>query len=152
MYSIKTFEYNTPLYQQALTLRDCVLRKPLGLSFTAAELKKDEHDTHFGLFEGETILACLILTETENHRMKMRQVAVDDKHQGQGLGKKLNQAAEQYALEQGFNIMFCHARKTAVPFYQSMGYKIVGNEFVEVNIPHYVMVKELAAPKPPKGA
>ena len=76
--------------------------------------------------------------------MKMRQVAVDDKHQGIGLGKKLSEAAEQYAIERGFKVMFCHARKTAAPFYQSMGYKIVGNEFVEVNIPHYVMEKELS--------
>ena len=140
---IKTFAYHSADYAKALNLRDQVLRQPLGLSFTEAELKKDENDTHFGLFEGETILACLILTETENKRMKMRQVAVDIRYQGKGLGKKLSLAAEQYALNKGFNVMFCHARKTAAPFYQSLGYSIVGDEFVEVNIPHYIMQKNL---------
>jgi predicted GNAT family N-acyltransferase len=141
--TIKTFEYNSPDYVKALKLRDRVLRKPLGLSFTEAELKKDEHDTHFGLFEGGTILACLILTETEDKQMKMRQVAVDDQYQGRGLGKELSLAAEKYAAGKGFTLMFCHARKTAAPFYQKLGYRIVGDEFTEVNIPHYVMEKEL---------
>jgi len=140
---VKTFNYRSPDYAKALQLRDRVLRQPLGLSFTEAELKKDEHDTHFGLFNGETILACLILTETENKRMKMRQVAVDDQYQGKGLGKQLSQAAEEFATQKGFTVMFCHARKSAAPFYQSMGYQITGDEFVEVNIPHYIMQKSL---------
>ena len=140
---IKTFAYKSADYDKALHLRDRVLRQPLGLKFTPEELKKDEHDTHFGLFNGETILACLILTETENKRMKMRQVAVDDQYQGHGLGKELSLAAEQYALQKGFDVMFCHARKSAAPFYQKLRYSIVGDEFVEVNIPHYVMEKKL---------
>ena len=140
---IKTFAYLSPEYQQALQLRDKVLRQPLGLSFTPSELLKDEKDVHFGLFANGIILACLILTETENHRMKMRQVAVADKEQGKGLGKALNAAAENYALQHGFTVMFCHARKKAVPFYQKLGYNIVGDEFFEVNIPHFVMEKGL---------
>ncbi len=142
-YQIKIFSYKSPEYEKALVLRDRVLRKPLGLTFSAEELKKDEGDIHFGLFEGEVILACLILTRTDNQRMKMRQVAVDDNYQGKGLGKELSEAAEDYALESGFNVMFCNARKTAVPFYQKLGYHTVGDEFTEVNIPHYYMEKHL---------
>jgi predicted GNAT family N-acyltransferase len=140
---VKTFAYNSPEYRYALSLRNKILRKPLGLGFTEAELKKDVNDIHFGLFSGEAILACLILTECDNHRMKMRQVAVDDKFQGQGLGKKLSLEAENYARLNGFKVMFCHARKTAAPFYSKLGYHITGGEFVEVNIPHYLMEKDL---------
>ena len=142
-YHIETFSYGSEQYRQALILRDRVLRKPLGLNFTAEELKKDEGDIHFGLFNGDTILACLILTKTDNQRMKMRQVAVDEDSQGVGLGKKLSEAAEGYAIHNGFTVMFCNARKTAVPFYEKLGYHTVGDEFVEVNIPHYLMEKQL---------
>ena len=141
---IKSFAYLSPEYQQALELRDRVLRQPLGLRFTPAELLKDEKDVHFGLFENGTILACLILTETESNRMKMRQVAVAVDRQGQGLGKDLNTAAEKYALKHGFTVMFCHARKSAVPFYENLGYRTVGEEFTEVNIPHFLMEKSLS--------
>ncbi len=142
-YLVKIFNYGSAEYQNALQLRDRVLRQPLGLKFTPEELKKDESDVHLGLFDSNTIRACLILTRCENSRMKMRQVAVDDNSQGQGLGRQLAIAAEQYALQHGYTTMFCNARKTAVPFYKKLGYSVTGNEFTEVNIPHYVMEKQL---------
>ena len=140
---IKTFAYQSPEYVQALKLRDKILRKPLGLQFTEAELKKDEYDIHYGLFDDGKIVACLTLTGTENGRMKMRQVAVDDNTQDKGFGSQLSLAAEKHAAENGFTVMFCHARKAASGFYLKLGYKIVGDEFTEVNIPHYLMEKQL---------
>ncbi|HWB62491.1 MAG TPA: GNAT family N-acetyltransferase [Chitinophagales bacterium] len=141
--TIKTFNYGSPEYEKALDLRNRILRIPLGLKFTPDELKKDETDTHLGLFTGDIISACLILSDAGNGRMKMRQVAVDDIFQRQGLGQKLSKAAEDYAKSKGIALMFCHARKTAAPFYEKMGYHVVGEEFIEVNIPHYVMEKAL---------
>ncbi|MDB5281524.1 MAG: acetyltransferase, family [Bacteroidota bacterium] len=140
---IKIFKHGSPEYEAALELRTRVLRKPLGLEFTDEELKKDLDDTHFGLFAADKIIACLTLTHTPDKRMKMRQVAVDETMQGKGHGKILSLEAEKYAHENGFEVMFCHARKTAAPFYQKLGYNIVGDEFTEVNIPHYVMEKKL---------
>jgi N-acetylglutamate synthase-like GNAT family acetyltransferase len=140
---VRIFRYGSPEYDKALSLRYEVLRKPLRLEFTAAELQKDREDIHYGLFEGKRILGCLILTKCEQRKIKMRQVAVDNQFQGQGLGKELCQAAEKYARDKGFKLMFCNARKTAVPFYQKMEYRIVSDEFTEVNIPHYTMEKAL---------
>ncbi|MCX6200131.1 MAG: GNAT family N-acetyltransferase [Bacteroidetes bacterium] len=140
---IKIFAFDSSEYAQALQLRYRILRLPLGLEFTNEELEKDKHDIHVGLFEAEKILACITLTRCENKRMKMRQVAVAEVEQGKGLGRALSKAGEDYALENGVEIMFCNARKTAVPFYESMGYQIVSHEFTEVNIPHYTMEKKL---------
>lgn len=142
-YNIQPFDYNSSEYQKALELRYRVLRKPLNLEFTEVELKKDKEDIHFGLFDEERILASLTLTIGDKERMKMRQVAVDNAFQGKGFGKELSKAAEKYAKENGFTIMFCNARKVAVVFYEKMGYKIVSDEFTEVNIPHYTMEKSL---------
>lgn len=143
MAEVKFFTYNTPEYALALALRDKVLRQPLGLKFTEAELKKDEQDTHMGIFENGEVQACLTLTRCENNRMKVRQVAVAENKQGQGIGRTLSEAAEQYCLENGYTTVFCNARKVASPFYQKLGYNIVGNEFTEVGIPHFVMEKKL---------
>jgi predicted GNAT family N-acyltransferase len=140
---VKTFKYGSAEYAKALTLRYAILRKPLKLQFTEAELKKDQEDLHFGLFEGQSILACLTLTKADAGRIKMRQVAVDPYFQNKGLGKQLSKAAEKHANKNGFSVMFCNARKEAVRFYQKMGYQIVSDEFTEVNIPHYTMEKQL---------
>lgn len=142
-YILKIFKHNTPEYSQALELRNRILRIPLGLNFTEAELKRDETDMHFGLFDGDKIVACLILSNAGNGKVQMRQVAVDDNKQGEGLGKQLSLAAEKNAAENGYTLVFCHARKTAVPFYKKLGYKIVSDEYTEVNIPHYTMEKPL---------
>jgi predicted GNAT family N-acyltransferase len=140
---IRVFKHGSADYVKALALRYRILRKPLNLQFTPEEIKKDEEDLHFGLFQRDRILACLTLSKTENNRMKMRQVAVDDEFQNLGLGKELSKAAERYAKENGYCLMFCNARKVAVPFYKKMGYEIVSDEFTEVNIPHYTMQKAL---------
>jgi N-acetylglutamate synthase-like GNAT family acetyltransferase len=142
-YNIKVFAYGTDEYRQALALRTDVLRTPLGLKFTPEELEKDKHDVHLGLFLDNKILACLTLSITPDNKLKMRQVAVNDHWQHKGVGTLLSASAEDYARENGVQVIYCHARKTAAPFYEKLGYKIVSDEFTEVNIPHYVMEKLL---------
>lgn len=146
MYTIRTFTEGSEDYKKALALRYAELRKPLGMQFTEAELKKDVQDVHMGLFDNDNILACLTLTDTGNGTLKVRQVATDGAQQGKGLGRQLAEAAEQYALEKGYTLLHCNARKTAAPFYQKLGFKIVSDEFTEVGIPHYVMEKNISTP------
>lgn len=139
----KIFLYQSEEYIKALELRHRILRKPLNLEFTEEELKKDVADIHCGLFNNQEIIACLTLTKAGENKMKMRQVAVDEKYQQKGFGRKLSEEAEKFAKINGCTIMFCNARKVAVPFYQKLGYKIISDEFTEVNIPHYTMEKRL---------
>jgi predicted GNAT family N-acyltransferase len=143
MYTIKKYTTNSPEYQLALKLRYEVLRKPLGLEFTEHELQKDANDVHFGLFKEDHIVASLTLTQESEGKIKMRQVAVAANMQGKGLGKTLALESEKYALETGNEIVYCHARDTAVPFYNKLGYEQIGELFIEVGIPHYKMVKKI---------
>jgi GNAT superfamily N-acetyltransferase len=139
----RIFKQSDPEYLLSLILRYKILRIPLGLTFSSDDLAKDKDDIHIGLFDGEVILACLILTDTGNGTIKMRQVAVDDSQQGKGLGTKLVQYADDYARDKGYKLIHCHARDTAREFYLKQGYKVVGNEFTEVGIRHYYMEKKL---------
>jgi predicted GNAT family N-acyltransferase len=51
--------------------------------------------------------------------------------------------AEQYAVNNGFQLIELHARDTAMDFYLKQNYKIEGAVFLEVGIPHYKMKKVL---------
>ena len=53
------------------------------------------------------------------------------------------QFAENLARDRGIKKIEMHARKAAVGFYEKLGYKVKGDEFEEVTIPHYVMEKAL---------
>ena len=138
------FRQSDPEYLLSLLLRYNVLRIPLGLTFSAADLAKDKDDTHIGCFdEGDQILATLTLADTGKNTLKMRQVAVDYTMQGKGLGSQLVRFAEEYAISKGYTLIHCHARDTAKDFYLSLGYHIVGDPFTEVGIKHYYMQKTL---------
>lgn len=142
---IRIFRQSDPEYLLSLLLRYRVLRIPLGLTFNAADLARDVPDVHIGAFEGDSILATLTLTDSGHGALQMRQVAVDDAVQGKGIGKAIAIHAEEYAKKEGFTLIHCHARAVAVPFYKALGYEIIGDEFIEVGIPHYHMQKKLGA-------
>lgn len=143
-YETRFFTTQSNLYAKALALRYDILRQPLGLQFTPEELAKDHHDTHLALLnENEELVACLTITQDGSDKLKVRQVAVKESLQGKGLGSKLNEAVEQYARQNNIQTLYCHARKTAVPFYQKLGYQVTSEEFTEVTIPHYRMEKKL---------
>jgi GNAT superfamily N-acetyltransferase len=70
-------------------------------------------------------------------------MAVPNNMQGKGIGRALMIFAENIARDLGYRKLCMHARKTAVGFYQKLGYSITGDEFTEVTIPHYIMEKTL---------
>jgi predicted GNAT family N-acyltransferase len=53
------------------------------------------------------------------------------------------QFAENIARDRGFKKITMHARKTAIGFYEKLGYKPIGEQFEEVTIPHFIMEKML---------
>lgn len=130
-------------YWKAVDLRTKVLRIPLGLKFTQEELMKENDQLHFVCIEHEKVIATLALKPLSMTNIKMRQVAVDDTIQKTGIGRKLVLFSEEYARKHGYTLMECNAREVAAPFYLKLGYKIEGDEFTEVGIPHYRMVKQL---------
>jgi len=124
-------------------LRFEILRKPLGLIFSDDELEKEKEDILIGAFDDEKILACCLITKENPQTCRLRQMAVQNNLQGKGIGATMMNFAENVARDRGFRIMSMHARKTAIGFYEKLGYKVSGDEFQEVTIPHFVMQKIL---------
>jgi len=141
--ALKIIDHGTPEYRQMIKLRDDLLRKPLGLSFTNEELEKEKDNMLIGAFDDDDILGCCMLVEQDPTTVRLRQMAVLNDLQGKGIGKALTIFAENIARDHGYKIMNMHARKNVVGFYEKMGYKVIGDEFIEITIPHYVMEKEL---------
>lgn len=131
-------------YWQAVSLRYDLLREPLNLHFTREQLLAEDKDIHIIYRKEGAICGCLVLTPLTPDRIKMRQVAVDEALQGQGIGKNMVGYAESYAYKLGYKIMECNARWNAIPFYESQGYQRVGEPFEEVTIRHSKMEKELS--------
>jgi GNAT superfamily N-acetyltransferase len=141
--ALKIIDYGSPEYQQMVKLRDAVLRKPLGLTFTQDDLESEKDNILIAAFEEERMLGCCMLVEERPDIVRLRQMAVLNALQGKGVGRALINFAENIARDRGYKIVKMHARNNSIGFYEKVGYKKKGDEFIEVTIPHYVMEKML---------
>jgi GNAT superfamily N-acetyltransferase len=141
--ALKIIDHGSTEYRQMIKLRDDILRKPLGLGFNPQELENEKDNMLIGAFEDEDMLGCCMLVEENPETVRLRQMAVLNDLQGKGIGRALMNFAENLARDRGYKILSMHARKNAIGFYEKMGYKVAGNEFTEITIPHYVMEKVL---------
>jgi GNAT superfamily N-acetyltransferase len=141
--ALKIIDHGSFEYRQMVKLRDDILRKPLGLTLAEEELEKEKENMLIGAFEEEDMLGCCMLVEKDPASVRLRQMAVLNDLQGKGIGRALMNFAENLARDRGYSIIFMHARKNVVGFYEKMGYVVSGDEFNEITIPHYVMEKKL---------
>lgn len=140
---IRVAAHSSPEYWQEVELRRRILRNPLGLDFTEEELSKESAETHIVALDGDRVVGCLVMVPQNCSIVKMRQVAVEPELQGQNIGSLMVGASEDWAKQSNYSQIELNARDTAVNFYLRLGYKIVGEPFVEVTIPHRKMVKDL---------
>ena len=141
--ALKIIDYGTHEYRQMVKLRDDLLRKPLGLTFTKEELESEKENMLIAAFEDDDILGCCMLVEKDPETARLRQMAVLNNLQGKGVGSAILQFAENLARDRGYKKIMMHARKNTAEFFEKCGYKISGTEFVELTIPHYQMIKVL---------
>ncbi|MBK7588753.1 MAG: GNAT family N-acetyltransferase [Bacteroidetes bacterium] len=136
-------DYSSPNYNNVLSLRQRVLREPLGLNLFDEDLREDRDQYIIIAKDENDVVACLMLKILDKDTVKIRQMAVDHTRQGMGYGHTLIKYAENFCILNEYSSIELHARKTAIPFYEKSGYTSIGDEFMEVGIPHIKMIKHL---------
>jgi predicted GNAT family N-acyltransferase len=141
--ALKQIDHGSKEYLQMVNLRDNVLRRPLGLTFSHDELAAEKEEILIACTDDEDMLGCCMLVKMDNETVRLRQMAVAPNLHGKGIGASIISFAENLARDKGFKTMTMHARDTAIGFYEKFGYHIKGHQFIEVNVPHHVMEKQL---------
>ena len=102
---------------------------------------EDGADTlHFVAQDGERAIGCARLRATEG-AAKIERVAVLRDARERGLGRALMEAAETAAWRRGAERLGIHAQTQVIPFYERIGWRALGPEFVEAGIAHRAMEK-----------
>jgi hypothetical protein len=141
---VREIIFGTDEFREECELRHRVLRAPLGLNLYDQNLDAEKDQVHFGLFDdNEKLVACVIVIALSTTQAKLRQMAVAPEQQRRGRGRKLIQNVESTLLARGVTTLSLHARKTAVGFYEGLGYVTYGETFIEVGLPHMAMRKLL---------
>jgi len=141
--TFRLVDHGSADYDQTVALRDEILRRPLGLEFDPEQLAAEGTDHHLAGYRDGRLVACLVLTPKPDGEMKMRQVAVAASEQGTGIGRQLVVESERVTRELGYSWISLNARANVVPFYEKLGYEVVGEPLEEVTIPHRSMRKVL---------
>ena len=141
-FQFREIHIDTEEYRKTLTLRDAILRVPIGLRLNAEDTAGENQQLHFGMFaEAELVASVVAKPLAEPTGVKLRQMAVEVAFQGQGIGQKLLAEVENSLSARGYSNLELSARWTAVGFYQKLGYHKIGQPFIEKGIDHITMQK-----------
>ncbi|MEE3180004.1 MAG: GNAT family N-acetyltransferase [Verrucomicrobiota bacterium] len=140
---VEEAEFGSETYGEMLVLRKRTLRDPLGLEWTAEEEAWESRERHFAMKVDKGIVACVVIRPLGNGAVKLRQMAVEPEQQGAGVGRRLLGGVEKILITDEVDRIELNARDAAVGFYERLGFRKVGEEFMEVTIPHWKMVKAL---------
>lgn len=138
-------EFGSSRYDELVQLRYKILLEPLGLKFLDMHRDKEAGYLHIGCIESldDRLVGGLILAPIDNENIRLMQVAVDTRYQGEGIGRDMIKYAEKRAKEAGFKQIAMHAMLSVVNFYEKIGYVQEGEIFEEKGITFAKMVKKL---------
>lgn len=128
-----------------IALRYTILRKPWNQpAETASDQLENSSLNAFIQDDKGMVIACGRLQENEGKIGQVRFMAVDNAHQGKGLGKKILNFLEAKGKELSLKKIELQARENALEFYKANDYQVKEKSFLLWGlIQHYLMEKEL---------
>lgn len=93
--------------------------------------------------DGKPAGTCRYFPCNEEGDAHIGRMAVRKLYRGQHLGTKIMMAAENGIRRDGFKTCSLSAQVQAKPFYESLGYKAEGEEYLDEGCPHILMRKVL---------
>lgn len=135
---------------QTHALRRAVLRA--GTPTDAVTFSEDDEPTTWHLGIRDQVSGDLVATSSwicrdhpgvpGRNGIQLRQMAVSSHLQGSGLGMRLLRAGVQMAQQRGAHIVWARARDSALGFYASAGWEVVGDGYIDAAtaLPHHDMI------------
>ena len=113
--------YGSDLYAQAVKLREAMLRKPLGLTLSQEELTDDALRRHFCALTNGTVVGSVSFKPLGPHTLQLKQMAVADGRQGNGVGSRLLRLAQDTTTD-ALQLWAFQSNTRARVFYERRGF------------------------------
>lgn len=131
-------------YNDALFVRKTVFVKEQQIPLEIEVDENEENAVHIVLYnDSEEPIAAGRYRVLDGGIAKAERICVLDSERGNGSGAKIMEALEKYASAQGLKHVKLSAQAHAIPFYEKIGYHAISEEYLEQNIPHKMMKKDL---------
>lgn len=135
------FEMYLSLPEAAQALRQEVFMGEQGFSYEFDET--DNTALHLVLFDGDEAIACCRMFPEGPDSWHIGRVAVRKDRRGQHLGEAIMKEAEAALTLRGAKRAALSSQAQAAGFYEKLGYRRVGGEYLEEHCPHVDMEKLL---------
>lgn len=106
-----------------------------------ADKEFDEFDSFSDfalLYDGENTVATARIVKTSKG-YKIGRIAVLKEYRGNGYGEDIVRAVTEKAFDYGADKVYVDAQNYAVPFYEKIGFKVIGEELIDRGLPHIPM-------------
>lgn len=138
-----TRDIDSPIYHDALAIRRAVF---IDEQKVAEAIEIDEFEDaclHLVWYVDGKALCTARLLDKGDGVVKIQRVAVLKTARGLGLGAVIMREAERLAREWGAKRLILGAQNHAIPFYEKLGFRVFGEEYLDADIPHHDMEKAL---------
>ena len=99
---------------------------------------------HIMVTNNDKVIGVGRLQYNSDNEAQIRYMAVDDNHEGNGVGSCIVDALEQEARRTERSLIVLDAREPAVGFYKKLGYEVKQKSYLLFDeIQHYQMIKNL---------
>ncbi|HET8535786.1 MAG TPA: GNAT family N-acetyltransferase [Solirubrobacteraceae bacterium] len=121
-------------------LRQRVLRPHESLEELASHEPPGVHAIAAFIDTGELVAAGFVCPDGGPGAWRVRGMATDPQHRGQGAGAQILDRLVEHAIQQGATRVWCNARTPALGLYERAGFEPESEEFEIPGIgPHFVM-------------
>ncbi len=128
---------------RCLALRREVFVEEQGVSVAEEMDGLDAECTHFLALAGGDVVGTARLRVTGDGHAKAERVAVRRSVRRSGAGRALMRALEEETRARGRRELVLNAQLPVIAFYEHLGYRVEGAEFLEAGIPHRAIRKPL---------
>ncbi|MDE6862958.1 MAG: GNAT family N-acetyltransferase [Eubacterium sp.] len=135
---IDFFDSSAAEFEIVKAIRTCVFTSEQGAD---ADNEFDEYDktSLFALlYEGDKPVGTARIAETAAG-IKIGRIAILKECRGKGYGADIVKAVTQRAFDMGADKVLVDAQNYAVPFYEKLGFKVIGAEIIDRGLPHLPM-------------
>lgn len=104
----------------------------------------DDPDTlHLAAQEGDVVVGVATFMPRDDGAWQLQAMAVDERFQGQGVGRALLAAGTDRVRAAGGRLLWANGRDTALRFYERAGWRVVGDGYQRLGLPHHRVERSL---------
>jgi predicted GNAT family N-acyltransferase len=134
--------WNNKEYNQTIKIREIVFIMEQNVS---KELEMDQFDKeseHFIAYLNNNPIGCARIRKVYDY-VKLERIAILKEYRGNGFGRELTNFLINYCNKKGFNEIHINSQIYVSNFYEKLGFKKIGEKFLEANIEHIEMILKI---------